>query len=51
MRINIMGATGQLGGKVTQALLEQGAAEGNLIASIRTPVKAKKLEEQGVKAI
>ncbi len=48
MKINVMGATGQLGYKVMHALIEQGAAESDLIASVRSPAKASPLAERGV---
>jgi NAD(P)H dehydrogenase (quinone) len=46
--INIMCAGGRLGLRVTQCLLNQGAAPNNLIASLRTPDKVKHLAELGV---
>ena len=48
MTINVVGATGQLGGKVMAALLAQGAASSDLIASVRTPAKAQALQAQGI---
>jgi len=46
--INVIGATGQLGRRVMRNLLDQGAAAGDLVASVRTPEKAGDLAEQGV---
>ena len=48
MKINVLGATGQLGRKVVQALLDEGAAPEDLIASARSPKKASDLAERGV---
>ena len=48
MKINVLGATGQLGRKVVQALLDGGAAPEDLIASARSPEKASDLAERGV---
>lgn len=48
MKINVMGASGQLGRKVVRALLDQGAAAGDLIASVRTPEKVENFARQGV---
>ena len=48
MKTNVAGATGQLGRKVMQALLGQGAAPEDLIASVRTPEKADDLRAQGI---
>lgn len=48
MRINVMGATGQLGRKVIQKLLDQGAKAQDLIASVRTLEKAKELADMGI---
>ncbi len=48
MKINVMAATGQLGRKVVEALLDQGAAPGEVIASARTPTKADDLAARGV---
>ena len=48
MKINVMGATGQLGRKVIQALRAQGAAPEDLIASVRSPEKAQPFLEQGL---
>ena len=48
LMINVIGATGQLGRRVMMSLLNQGAAAGDLVASVRTPEKADDLAEQGV---
>ena len=48
MKINVMAATGQLGRKVVQALLDQGAKADDVIASARTPAKADDLAARGV---
>ena len=48
MKISVMAATGQLGRKVIQALLDQGAAPGDVIAGARTPEKAADLVAQGI---
>ena len=48
MKINVMPATGHLGRKVVQALLDQGAAPGDVIACARTPQKADDLAAQGI---
>ena len=48
MRINVIAATGRLGGKVVEALLEMGLAPENIIASVRTPSKADGLAAQGI---
>lgn len=48
MKINVLGASGQLGQKIVQALLDQGAAPEDLIASVRTVEKAAKLKEAGI---
>lgn len=48
MKVNVIGATGQLGRKVIGELLKQGAVPTDLIASIRSPDKARDLAEQGV---
>ena len=48
MKINVMGASGQLGQKVMAVLLEQGAAPEDLIASVRTLEKAANLKEAGI---
>jgi len=40
MKINVMGATGQLGRRVMQALLDNGASADELITSVRSPKKA-----------
>jgi len=48
MKINVMGATGHLGRKVMQALLDGGAQPEDLIASVRTPAKAGDLAERGI---
>jgi NAD(P)H dehydrogenase (quinone) len=48
MKINVMGATGQLGRKVIQKLLDQGARAQDLIASVRSLEKAKDLADRGV---
>jgi NAD(P)H dehydrogenase (quinone) len=48
MKINVMTATGQLGRKVMDALLAQGAHPEDLIASARTPDKAADIAARGV---
>ena len=48
MKINVVGATGQLGRKVMQALLDLRAAPEDLVVSVRTPEKAKDLSVQGM---
>jgi|GEM_PF-106808 len=48
MKINVLGATGQLGRKVVQSLLDQGASAGDLMATVRNPGKAEDLEDLGV---
>jgi NAD(P)H dehydrogenase (quinone) len=48
MMINVFSATGQLGRKVMQALLDGDAAPEDLIASTRSPGKASDLAERGV---
>lgn len=48
MKINVLGSTGQLGGKVVQSLIGLGAAPGDIIASVRTPAKAEGLAAQGL---
>lgn len=48
MTINVMGATGQLGRRVMQALIDQGASPGDLVASVRSPDKARGLAAQGI---
>jgi len=48
MIINVIGATGNLGSRVIDALLKQGAAPETLIASVRNPEKARPLAEKGV---
>ncbi len=48
MKINVTGASGQLGRKVMRALLDHGAEANDLIASVRTPDKARDLTELGV---
>jgi NAD(P)H dehydrogenase (quinone) len=47
MKINVMSPTGHLGGKIMQSLLERVPAD-DLIASVRTPEKAKHFAELGV---
>lgn len=48
MKINIIGATGRLGSKVIEALLERGVGPSDLIASVRTPEKAAGHAERGL---
>ena len=48
MKINVIGATGNLGRLIMEELLKQGAAPSDLIASVRTPEKAAFLAEQGI---
>ncbi|QDV07817.1 Quinone oxidoreductase 2 [Planctomycetes bacterium Poly30] len=48
MTINVLGASGQLGRHVVQALLDQGAAPGDLSASVRSPDNASGLAARGV---
>ena len=48
MIINVIGATGNLGSRVIDALLKQGTAPNTLIASVRDPEKARPLAEKGV---
>jgi NAD(P)H dehydrogenase (quinone) len=43
MRVNVMGATGQLGRKVIAALLERGAAVEDVVGSARSPAKGRGL--------
>ncbi|GBF72203.1 NAD(P)-dependent oxidoreductase [Paenibacillus sp. 598K] len=47
MKILVTGATGQLGGKVVEALLSKVPAEG-LAVSVRTPEKAEHLRARGI---
>ncbi len=48
MNVNVVAATGRLGTKVMQALLEAGNNAGQLIVSVRSPEKAKEFFKQGV---
>lgn len=48
MRINVLGATGELGARIAGHILRQGAAPRDLIASARTPAKAQALADRGV---
>lgn len=48
MKINVIGATGNLGRLVIDSLIQQGADPADLIASVRTPSKATALKELGV---
>ena len=48
MKINVLGASGQLGGKVMRALLDQGAAPQDLIASARSLDKIADLAALGI---
>lgn len=43
-KFGVMGATGQLGRKVVNALLTQGIAAKNIVACVRTPEKAKEMK-------
>lgn len=43
MRVNILGATGQLGRRVIAALLHEGARPHNVVLSVRDPAKASRL--------
>jgi NAD(P)H dehydrogenase (quinone) len=48
MTVNVIGATGQLGSRVIQSLLEQGASPSEIIVSVRTPAKAQDWAAQGI---
>jgi len=48
MIINVMGATGQLGRRIVDSLIEQGVAPANIIASARTVSKAAGMKDQGI---
>lgn len=48
MKINVIGASGNLGRLVINSLLDQGASPSDLIASVRTPSKAAFLSEAGI---
>jgi NAD(P)H dehydrogenase (quinone) len=48
MKINVMGAGGQLGHKVMEALLREGTQAEDLIASVRTSSKAQDLAEKDI---
>lgn len=48
MKINVIGATGNLGSLVINSLLAQGANPSDLIASVRTPAKADGLRALGI---
>ncbi len=48
MGINVMAATGHLGRKIVQSLLDRGVGSTDLIASCRTPEKARDLQARGV---
>jgi NAD(P)H dehydrogenase (quinone) len=49
MKINVMGAGGQLGRKVLEALLDKGVPASDLVAGVRTEEKAKDLSKQGIR--
>ena len=51
MIINVMAAYNQLGRRVMDELLNQGASPGKLIASVRGPEKARKLERTGFRKV
>ena len=48
--ILVMGASGQLGGKVIEHLLEWGARPSDIVAGVRTPDRLRKMgvEKMGV---
>ncbi len=48
MKVNVMGATGNLGSRVIRELLKQGAIATDIIASTRHPEKASELAQRGV---
>lgn len=48
MAVNIMGAGGQLGRKVLQALLDQGARPGDIVASAHSPSKIDDFSRRGI---
>lgn len=48
MKINVVGASGQLGSRIVRSLLAQGADPGSLIASTRNTAAAETLEGLGV---
>ena len=48
MKINVIGATGQLGGRVVKELLRQGGPDDRVIVSARNPAKARGLFEDRV---
>lgn len=48
MKINIIGATGNLGRKVVEFLLAAGHPASDIIASVRTPAKATDMAAQGI---
>jgi NAD(P)H dehydrogenase (quinone) len=48
MKINVMGAGGQLGHKVMEALLREGTQAEDLIASVRTSSRAQDLAEKNI---
>jgi NAD(P)H dehydrogenase (quinone) len=51
MSITVLGATGQLGRRVVQSLLDQGVSATDLIAGVRTPDKAADMAELGVTVV
>lgn len=48
MIVNVMGATGQLGRRIVEALIDQGTDPSNIIASARTVSKAADMNERGI---